>query len=78
MAPTFHEIFLYGKVDTFYFDVKNNTKELTMSLASFLGLQPELPDWVYTGAALGVQGGTSVVCAYIVVVSKHDSFDCVG
>jgi len=49
-----------------------------MSLASFLGLQPELPDWVYTGAALGVQGGTSVVCAYVVVVSKHDSFDCVG
>lgn len=61
MPENFHEIFLSGTPGNFTFDVKPDTKELVKSLANFLGLQPELPDWVYTGAALGVQGGTDVV-----------------
>lgn len=65
MPENFHEIFLSGTPGNFTFDVKPDTKELVKSLANFLGLQPELPDWVYTGAALGVQGGTHVVRLHI-------------
>lgn len=70
--PTFHEIFLYGRPDVFQFDVKSSTKELVKSLATSLGLQPELPDWVYTGAALGVQGGTEVVRQSLVCNNSSD------
>ena len=35
------------------------------SIALKLGTQPELPDWVYTGAILGVQGGTQVVRYFV-------------
>lgn len=29
-------------------------------LTALLGRQPELPDWVYDGVTLGIQGGTEV------------------
>ncbi len=32
--------------------------ELLKKLTDFLGRQPELPDWIYNGAILGLQGGT--------------------
>ncbi|XP_052779017.1 sulfoquinovosidase-like [Mya arenaria] len=59
--PDFHEIFVSGPPDKFYFDTRGSIKELTQTIAKNLGLQPELPDWVYTGAILGVQGGTELM-----------------
>lgn len=35
--------------------------ELMENLSSLLGRQPELPEWVYNGAILGIQGGTKVM-----------------
>ncbi|KAL4227121.1 hypothetical protein ACF0H5_015094 [Mactra antiquata] len=58
---TFHEIYVNGDVGNFLFKTESSIKNLTQQLAKFLGLQPELPDWVYTGAILGVQGGTDVM-----------------
>lgn len=59
--PNFHEVYVNGPVGRFFFQSASNIKDLTGKLAKYLGLQPELPDWVYTGAILGVQGGTDVV-----------------
>ena len=36
-------------------------EDLLTLLTSLLGRQPELPDWVYDGYILGVQGGTDVM-----------------
>ncbi|KAK3602066.1 hypothetical protein CHS0354_008021, partial [Potamilus streckersoni] len=59
--PQFHEIFVSGKVERFYFNTDSTPLGLVQKLASFLGRQHELPEWIYTGAILGVQGGTNVV-----------------
>ena len=36
-------------------------EQLMFNLTSILGRQPELPDWVYDGMILGVQGGTQTM-----------------
>jgi len=61
VPPNFHEIFIAGQPNSFNFETKNSIKELSQTMAKNLGQQPELPDWVYEGAILGVQGGTEVV-----------------
>ena len=57
---TFHELEIrqiadlhVGFADSFY--------GLSALLADLLGRQPALPDWVYDGSILGIQGGTDIV-----------------
>lgn len=45
--------FCIGFGDTF--------EDVLRELSAVLGRQPELPDWVYDGAILGIQGGTDVL-----------------
>jgi len=45
--------FCFGFGDTF--------EEVLSELSLTLGRQPELPDWVYDGEILGIQGGTEVM-----------------
>ena len=61
---TFHEIYMSGQFSQFYFNTDTSVKGLVEKLTSYLGRQPDLPDWVYSGAALGVQGGTETVRYY--------------
>ncbi len=44
---------LFGKFET--------ALEVISNLSEFLGRQPKLPDWVYDGVWLGVQGGKEIV-----------------
>lgn len=44
-----------------YFGFSKSFEELMNTLGSLLGRQPQLPDWVYDGAILGIQGGTQTV-----------------
>ena len=39
----------------------NNALETISKLSELLGRQPELPEWVFDGVWLGIQGGTEVV-----------------
>ena len=59
--PNFHEIYISGDMNQFYFNTDASIKGLVQKMTSYLGRQPELPDWVYSGAILGVQGGTTTV-----------------
>jgi len=43
------------------FDCRGSAPELLESLSLLLGRQPALPEWVYDGMWLGVQGGTETV-----------------
>lgn len=45
--------FTLGYGDTF--------EDVLRNLTSILGRQPELPDWVYDGYILGIQGGTEIM-----------------
>jgi|GEM_PF-5635582 len=42
--------FIYGAFDTF--------EESASSISKYFGIQPKLPEWVYDGIILGIQGGT--------------------
>ena len=46
-------------------DTKKSLSELSQTLAKDNGVMPELPDWVYTGAVVGLQGGTTRVRFYL-------------
>lgn len=37
-----------------------HTSPCWKKLTALLGRQPELPDWIYDGVTLGIQGGTEV------------------
>lgn len=42
-------------------------------LSSLLGRQPELPEWAYDGAILGIQGGTQTVYDKLEKVTEYDT-----
>lgn len=46
-------------------------EKLQASLSQVLGRQPELPDWVYDGEILGIQGGTEVMLNKIDTALSH-------
>lgn len=56
--------FCFGFGDTF--------EELLSDLTLTLGRQPELPDWVYDGEILGVQGGTEVMMKKTETALSHN------
>ena len=45
----------------FYFGFANDFESLMSNLTELTGRQPALPDWVYDGRILGIQGGTDVM-----------------
>lgn len=48
-------------VAPFYLGFADDFESLLTKLTSIVGRQPELPDWVYNGDILGVQGGTETM-----------------
>ncbi|MBR5409599.1 MAG: alpha-glucosidase [Clostridia bacterium] len=48
-------------VSPFALGFGDDFEEVLENLTSILGRQPELPDWVYDGYILGVQGGTDIM-----------------
>ena len=68
--PGFHLIktdcvegFCIGFGDTF--------EQVLSDLTELVGRQPELPDWVYDGAILGLQGGTDIMMEKVENCEKH-------
>ncbi|XP_078695307.1 sulfoquinovosidase-like [Branchiostoma floridae x Branchiostoma belcheri] len=62
---TAHVMQMWGSPGLVHFGAAATFPELSEQLGALLGKQPELPDWVYDGAILGVQGGTSEVLRYL-------------
>lgn len=57
--------FCFGFGDTF--------EEVLTDLTETLGRQPELPDWVYDGEILGIQGGTDIMLKKAETALKYDT-----
>lgn len=56
-----------------YFGFGEDFESLMKTLSALLGLQPELPDWAYDGAILGIQGGTQIVYDKLRKVKEYDT-----
>ncbi|SHE09660.1 Alpha-xylosidase [Chlamydia abortus] len=59
--PSYHELQLWNIPEKLVLEAADTYVELLGKLTAYLGRQPELPDWVYDGVWIGVQGGTEVV-----------------
>ena len=69
---TFHELEIRQIADL-HFGFADSFPALSGLLSDLLGRQPELPDWVYDGAILGIQGGTDIVNQKLDTVKKYDT-----
>lgn len=58
---TFHELQIWDVPEKLIFQDGETYIDLLEKLTSLLGRQPELPDWVYDGVWIGIQGGTELV-----------------
>lgn len=55
--PGFHELQIWGVPSSIRIEAAENFVELLEKESAFFGRQPELPDWIYNGLIIGVQGG---------------------
>lgn len=56
-----HHTIQTDSVSAFYLGFADNFENLMSDLTTLTGRQPELPEWVYDGDILGVQGGTDIM-----------------
>ena len=60
----------------FYIGFGESFEELLSDLTDLTGRQPELPDWVYDGAILGIQGGTDIMMQKVENALAHGTDVC--
>ena len=58
--PDFHELQCWDIPEYLLFDVEDSFPALVENITDHFGRQPEMPDWVYNGVILGIQGGTEI------------------
>ena len=56
--PEFHELQFWAVPASVRIEAADSFPELLTKESAFFGRQPELPDWVYNGLIIGVQGGS--------------------
>lgn len=57
----FHELQVWHKPEFIMIETADTYLELIEKLTDYFGRQPKLPEWVYNGVLLGIQGGTDLV-----------------
>ncbi|MGP2470085.1 alpha-glucosidase [Yersinia sp. 2540 StPb PI] len=70
-APDYHELAIWQDVAVLRFECADSYIGLLEQLTALLGRQPELPDWVYDGVILGIQGGTEVCQQKLEMMREH-------
>lgn len=70
-APDYHELAIWQDSAVLHFECADSYIGLLEKLTALLGRQPELPDWVYDGVILGIQGGTEVCQQKLDVMREH-------
>ncbi len=59
------------EIAPFWLGFGEDFESLMTTLTEIVGRQPELPDWVYDGQILGIQGGTEIMLDKYDKVIKH-------
>ena len=58
--PDFHELQCWDIPQYLLLDAEDSFPALVKNITDLFGRQPEMPDWVYNGVILGIQGGTDI------------------
>jgi alpha-glucosidase len=61
--PNFHELQCWDIPEYLLLDAEDSFPALVENITDHFGRQPEMPDWVYNGVILGIQGGTEITLA---------------
>ncbi len=61
-----------NQIAPFWLSFANDFESLMTNLTDIVGRQPELPDWVYDGQILGIQGGTDIMLNKYNKVLEHN------
>lgn len=74
---TYHYITIWGVPEKIIVGAEDSYEKLLYNMTSLLGRQPNIPDWLYDGVIIGVQGGTEkALCKY--KNAKEKGLDVVG
>lgn len=57
----YHELYIWEIPPRIIIGKYESLLSVVQNIASYFGIQPPLPDWVYDGIVLGIQGGKNVV-----------------
>lgn len=69
---TYHELQFWTVPKQIRMEEASCFLELLEKLTAYLGRAPELPDWVYNGLVMGVQGGTERSFGLLARTLEHD------
>lgn len=69
--PGYHELQIWDSAITLILETADSWPALLHKLTGLLGRQPEMPDWVYDGLILGIQGGTDICLAKLKTMQAH-------
>jgi alpha-glucosidase len=67
-----HELHIWSVPEAITFGKFETALEVISNLSGYLGRQPELPNWVFNGVWLGVQGGKEIVEEKIKICLEND------
>lgn len=70
-AKEYHELEIWASSANLIFESADSYILLLEKLTALLGRQAELPDWIYNGVILGIQGGTEVCQQKLDRMRKH-------
>lgn len=73
----YHYITIWSVPEKVVIGAEKSYEELLDNMTNLLGKQPALPDWLYNGVIIGVQGGTEA-CLKKLKNSKDKGLDVVG
>ena len=59
--PNYHELYFWDIPDKIIIGKYQTALDTISHLSKYLGRQPKLPEWVYDGVWLGIQGGKNIV-----------------
>ena len=66
----YHQVRI-DSIAPFHIGFGDTFEDVMENLTSLIGRQPELPDWVYDGQILGIQGGTDIMMEKVGNVLSH-------
>ncbi|MHA1190988.1 MAG: alpha-glucosidase [Promethearchaeota archaeon] len=59
--PDYHELYFWNIPEKIIIGKHQTALDTVSHLSNYLGRQPKLPEWVYNGVWLGIQGGKNIV-----------------
>lgn len=66
-----HELYIWELPEKILLGKNTTALETVGQLSSYLGRQPILPDWIFDGVILGIQGGSELVSEKLALCEEH-------